>query len=150
MATTKTLAAVLTLSFLLAGCEQGETVGPRGGTVMSDDGRVTLEIPAGALSSDVEISIEVVDDGPNSAVGTAYAILPAGVSLLRPATLSYDLAASVDDRSFDIAGLEMSELILVTEKANRWKPMPDLEVDTDAEVISASVLYFSSYTIVSG
>ena len=153
MAMTKTLSAALTLCFL-AGCEQGETVGPRGGTVMSDDGRVTLDIPEGALSSDVEITIEVVDDAPAGVVGTVYAIEPAGVSLLFPATLTYDLAADGDDEraaetALDLAGLEMDDLVLVTEKADRWQPMADREVDADAEIITASVLYFSSYALVS-
>lgn len=151
MATTKTLAAVLTLSFL-AGCDQqGETVGPRGGVVMSDDGRVTLDIPAGALTDEVEVSIEVVEDAPGGIVGVAYAIEPAGVSLLRPATLTYDLAADADDtdRSLELGGLEMSDLVLVTEKADRWQPMSDRDVDADAQLLTASVLYFSSYAIVS-
>lgn len=146
---TKTLCAALTLCFL-AGCEQGETVGPRGGTVMSDDGRVTLDVPAGALSSEVEITIEVVEDAPAGVVGTVYAIEPAGVSLLFPATLTYDLAADDDDaRSAAFAGLEMNDLVLVTEKADRWQPMADREVDADAEIITASVLFFSSYAVVS-
>lgn len=149
MATTKTLAAVLTLSFL-AGCDQqGETVGPRGGVVMSDDGRVTLDIPAGALSDEVEITIEAIDDAPAGVVGLAYAIEPAGVSLLRPATLTYDLAAGDEARSLELAGVEMDDLVLVTEKADRWQPLADRDVDADAELLSASVLCFSSYAIVS-
>ncbi len=149
MATTKTLAAVLTLS-LLAGCDQqGDTVGPRGGVVMSDDGHVTLDIPAGALSDEVEITIEAIDDAPNGVVGRAYAIEPGGVSLLRPATLTYDLAAGDEDRSLDLAGVEMNDLVLVTEKADRWQPLADRDVDAAAELISASVLYFSTYAIVS-
>jgi len=149
MAMAKTLSAVLTLCFL-AGCDQqGETVGSRGGTVVSDDGRVTLEIPQGALSSEVEITIEVVDDAPAGVVGTVYAIEPAGVSLLFPATLTYDLAADGEERAAELTGLEMSDLVLVTEKADRWQAMADREVDTDAEIITASVLYFSSYALVS-
>jgi hypothetical protein len=149
MAMTKTLAAMLTLH-VLVGCDAGaETVGPRGGVVMSDDGRVTLDIPAGALSSEVAITIEAVEDAPNGVLGPAYAIEPAGVSLLFPATLTYDLAADDDERSFDQAGLVMSDLVLVTEKAARWQPMPDRQLDADAQTISASVLYFSTYAIVS-
>ena len=151
MATTKTLAAVLTLSFL-AGCDQqGETVGPRGGVVMSDDGRVTLDIPAGALTDDVEITIEAIEDAPHGTVGDAYTIEPAGVSLLRPATLSYDLSVedTAEDRSLELAGLVVEDLVLVTDKGGRWQALADRDVDADAALISASVLYFSTYAIVS-
>lgn len=146
--TTKTLATVLTLC-VLAGCDsQGETVGPRGGVVMSDDGRVTLDIPEGALTEDVEVTIEVVDADVNS--GTAvYAIEPANFALLRPATLSYDLAADYEDRSLDLSAADMNNLVLVTEKSGRWQAMSDRDLDVDAGILSASVLFFSSYTVVS-
>ncbi len=151
--TTKTLAAVLTLCFLATGCEQGETVGPRGGTVMSDDGRVTLDIPEGALTSEVEITIEVVEDAPAGAIGTVYAIEPAGLALLAPATLTFDLAIEDEARAAgtedSLAGLEIEDLVLLAEKADLWKPMSDREVDADAEIISASVLWFSSYALAS-
>jgi hypothetical protein len=151
MATTKTLlAAVLSLTALV-GCEQqGETIGSRGGVVTSDDGRVTLEVPAGALADDVELSIELVDDARDGVVGGVYAVEPAGVVFHRPATLTFDLAADADDaRSFDLAGLAMEDLVLVTEKAERWAPMADRDVDADAELISASVLFTSTYAVVS-
>jgi hypothetical protein len=152
MATTKITAAMLTLCVLAgvaSGCDaQGETVGTRGGTVMSDDGLVTLEIPEGALMDDVEITIEAVDADIASDT-TVYAIEPAGVALLRPATLHYDLAASFEERSLELSAADMDDLVLVGEKAGRWHPMSDRDVDADAGILSASVLFFSSYTVVS-
>ena len=55
----------------LAGCDpMGEdVVGPEGGVVVSRDGRLTLDIPAGALDEAVEITIEEVEDLPEGAVG---------------------------------------------------------------------------------
>ena len=146
-ATKAILAAVLGLTVL--GCdEQGETIGKRGGTVMSDDGRVTLDIPAGALDHEVAVRIEVVDDAPRGTVGTVYAIEPLGLQLAVPATMTYDLATDEEDRSFDLKGNEIDHLVLVTEKSARWEKMSDRELDSDAETLSASVLYFSSYAIV--
>jgi len=61
---------------LLMGCAQGpdasrtdpveiprseRTVGIEGGTLASDDGRLTLEVPSDALLRDVEISIAMVE-----------------------------------------------------------------------------------------
>lgn len=152
MATTKTLlAAVLTLSTLAVGCEQqGETVGARGGVISSDDGRVTLDVPAGALTHEVELTIELVDDSREGVVGAVYAIEPAGVQFMFPATLTYDLAADAGDetRAFDRTDVSMDDLVLVTEKADRWAPMADREVDEDAQVLSASVIFTSTYAIV--
>ncbi|MBC8068387.1 MAG: hypothetical protein IAG13_08645 [Deltaproteobacteria bacterium] len=145
-----TLAAVLCFS-VLAGCDaqDGETVGPRGGIVMSDDGRLALDVPAGALDEEVAIRIEVVDDAPRGTVGTVYAIEPAGLALLFPAELTYDLATDESDRSLDLTDVQMDDLLLITEKNARWQPLADRSVDVDAQTLSASVLFLSSYAIVS-
>ena len=37
----------------------------------------------------------------------------------------------------------------LTKKAERWAPMADRDVDADAELISASVLFTSTYAVVS-
>lgn len=63
------------------------TLGPAGGTLTSDDGRMSLTVPPGALGTDQEISITEVDP---SVTGTLYAglgvvhafeIAPAGLDL---------------------------------------------------------------------
>lgn len=151
MTATKTLLAAVLGFSVLTGCDaqDGETIGPRGGTVMSDDGRLTLDIPAGAVAKDVEIRIEVVDDAPRGTVGTVYAIEPAGLQLAVPAELTYDLATDESDRALDLTGVTMDALVLVTEKGARWEKMADRSLDADAETLSASVLFFSSYAIVS-
>lgn len=150
--TTKTLLAATLLLTAIAGCDQGgtgTTVGRKGGIVTSDDGRLTLEIPAGALHHDVDIVI-VETDAPYGAIGTAYTIEPVGTQLVRPATLTYDVASDDADRSLDLAsaGVAVEDLALVTDKADRWMPMHDRRVDADDELVSASVLYLSSYALV--
>lgn len=145
----KTLLAV-TLGVTTIGCDAGgETVGPRGGVITSDDGRLSLEVPEGALEGEVEITIEVLDDAPNGVIGTVYAIEPAGLAFAVPATLVYDVSAGEEDRAFDLAAAEMEDLAIVGEKAGRWAPLPDADVDVDDEFVFASVLYLSSYAIVS-
>jgi hypothetical protein len=147
-ATMKALLAA-TLCVTTFGCDAGETVGPRGGVITSDDGRVSLEIPEGALDSDVAITIEVVDDAPAGVIGTVYAIEPAGLAFARPATLVVDVSADEEDRAFDLAaaGVEVEDLVILGERDNRWQPLPDPEVDADDEFVFASVLYLSSYAI---
>jgi hypothetical protein len=135
----RTLAASVLALCALAGCdgETGETVGPRGGVVFSDDGRVTLEVPEGALADDVDISIHRVDDGPEGAVGPTYEIHPLGTTFSAPATLVYDVSEGMD--------APMDHLTVVTESASGWSELSDLDADVDDQVIYASVLYLSAY-----
>ncbi|MBV1860684.1 MAG: hypothetical protein KUG77_19880, partial [Nannocystaceae bacterium] len=58
-ANTSRLLALVLSATTLAACEQSEgtEVGPEGGVAVSDDGRLTVEIPAGALDDTVDSSI---------------------------------------------------------------------------------------------
>ena len=145
----KTLLA-MTLGVTTIGCDAGgETVGPRGGVVTSDDGRLSLEVPEGALDREVEITIEVLDDAPNGVIGTVYAIEPAGLAFAVPATLVYDVSAGEEeDRAFDLAAAQMEDLAIITDKAGRWALLPDADVDVDDAFVFGSVLYLSSYAII--
>ncbi|MBI5527475.1 MAG: hypothetical protein HY897_14165 [Deltaproteobacteria bacterium] len=77
-----------------------------GGTLVSADGMLTLEIPAGALAADTVVSVvgvpndvlplEIAERDP---VGIVYDIQPDGLAFLVPATLTIRLSAAT------IAGL---------------------------------------------
>jgi hypothetical protein len=142
---------VVAIATGLAGCDQDlQTVGPEGGFVSSPDGRLTLDIPKGALDQDVVITIEAVDDAPAGALGQAYEIEPRYLQLSIPATLTYDVVAPTPEgaESLDISGAAMEDLTLVTEKASDWDRLADLEVDADAGTVSATVVFFSAYAVV--
>ena len=96
--------ALLALALLCAACSDGGgkvsvEIGPDGGIVVSEDGRVTLSIPAGALSSITEISIEESDlselppefSDLDPAPEKVYALAPDGLAFALPATASVTL-----------------------------------------------------------
>lgn len=135
----RTMLTGLVALAMLTGCEgeDTETVGPRGGVITSPDGRVTLEVPAGALDHEIAISIDEVDGGPDGAVGPAYEILPRGTTFNEPATLIYDVSEGMD--------VPANELTVVTEAAGGWNELADFDADMEAQVLYASVLYLSTY-----
>ncbi len=64
----------------------GTVIGAAGGVVTSADGNLVLEIPAGALDANTDITITPLDDAafngdPSFLAGTGYDIQPAGVTL---------------------------------------------------------------------
>lgn len=136
-----TLAAVL-VATLATGCDvdMGTEVGPRGGIVTSEDGRVTLEVPAGALLDTVPISIEEIDDGPENASGPTYAVEPYGVTFLRPAHLTYDVSDGLMDNP--------DKARLVTERDDGWEMLGDRNVDTERGEVTASLLFASPVCLV--
>ena len=68
-----------------------------GGSVVSDDGKLTLDIPAGALDQDTRISATAVDiiELPETlredAEGTGYLLEPDGLEFIQPISLSLNL-----------------------------------------------------------
>lgn len=134
----------LAVSVLMTGCDAGEgtTVGTRGGTIISEDGRFAIEIPAGALEHDVDITIDEVGCEQAEAIGPCYAVGPVGLPLLLPGMVSYELDAEMMD------GLTAEQLSVLVEREQDWKPLADHRVDMSNEVVTASAVYLSSYAVV--
>ncbi|MEM6995900.1 MAG: hypothetical protein AAF721_35645 [Myxococcota bacterium] len=120
--------------------EPGTEVGPRGGVVTSEDGRVTLDVPPGALLDTIELSIVPVEDAPDNAIGPAYAIEPFGVAFVAPAMIAYDVS---DCRDHDPEAVR-----LVTERGDGWDSLSDRELDLERAELSATVLFAAAVTAV--
>ena len=59
-------------------------ISPEGGKLVSDDGRVELIFPAGALQETKTISIQPVTNLFDSAAGNAYQFEPSGLQFKKP------------------------------------------------------------------
>lgn len=108
----------------------------------SDDGRFTLEVPAGALAESVEITIDEVDCEPADAVDTCYEVGPVGLALLTPARVIYD----VDTAMFD--DFQTDDLALVGEGREAWSELADPRFELLEGSVSASAVYLTSYALV--
>lgn len=128
-----------------AGCDlgalDGTPIGPRGGIVTSDDGRVTLEIPAAAVGETIAIRIVPTDDLPDDAAGPAYSIEPFGIAFSAPALLVYDVSDGLMDD-------DPHRVRLVTERDYGWDALADREVDSIRGEVSASVMFAANIGIV--
>lgn len=135
------LLGTLWVGLVAGGCDAmgpdsvtGIEVDARGGIVRSDDGRVTLEVPAGAMLDAIELSIVPSDSEPEHAIGPAYAIEPFGVVFVTPALVRYDVSDC--DELHDPAALR-----LVTERDEGWDTLADGNLDQARAELTASVLF---------
>jgi hypothetical protein len=150
MATKTLLGGLLLTIALVPGCddEGADTIGPRGGVVTSPDGRVTLEVPAGALDREVLVTIGELDEaGPDGSVTRVYEIEPRFEQLRVPATVTFDLAAPEGVETLSLDSIAMKSLAVFTQKAEGWDRLADREVDTEEAIVSGSVLFLSSYAV---
>lgn len=128
---------------ITTGCDQdGVEIDSRGGVVVSDDGRFSLEIPEGALDGPVAITLDEVPCEQDGTLGPCYEVGPIGLPLNFPATVTYNLDTGMLD------GVDVTELEVLTADEVDWHPLADRQVDMGDESVSASAVYLSSYMVV--
>jgi hypothetical protein len=119
-----------------------KTIGAAGGTIISADGRAELNIPAGALSSDLAISIQPITNECPNGVGVAYDFLPNSTRFLIPATFTLHYT---DD---DINGTDPYLLNLAFQDSlNEWEVDIFKDVDTVGKTIIFDISHFSSRAV---
>lgn len=130
----------------MMGCQQvdGETVGPRGGTVVSQDGRLSLEIDPGALAREVEITITPADCASMDvdAAGPCYHVGPVGTAFLFPALLTVELEPG------DVESAGDDDLALSALREHDWNVLADRNYDPEHGMVAASATYLSSFAVV--
>jgi hypothetical protein len=143
MLTARTAFAALILASTVAtGCDlaAGDQIGRDGGVVVSDDGRMSLEIPAGALDENVEITIEAVA-GPDGSASDLYVMEPMGLVFERPVVVSFDY----DDEMLGDA--QADDLTMVAQREADWAYLGDQRVDDEDQTVSASLMALSAITV---
>jgi hypothetical protein len=118
-----------------------DTVGPEGGLVASLDGRLTLEVPPGALAVRVNLTIDAAEAWPTGALGPVFAVRPSGTSFSTPATFVYRYQPA------DIAPVPAAEIRLAVASGSTWTPL-NTTVNTVMGTASAQVTHLSTYGLV--
>lgn len=136
-------AALVLVSTVATGCDalDSDRIGSEGGLVVSEDGRLALEIPAGALDEAVDISIEVMA-GPEGSASDLYVIEPMGLTFERPVVVTFDYDEEILD------GADAEALTMVAHREADWAYLGDQRVDDEDQTLSASLMALSAVTVV--
>jgi hypothetical protein len=136
-------AALVLVSTVATGCDlaAGDEIGRKGGVVVSDDGRMTLEIPAGALDQSVEITIEAVA-GPDGSASDLYVMEPMGLVFERPVVVTFDYDAET------LGDAAAEDLTLVAQREADWAYLGDQDLDDEVQTVSAKLLALSAVTVI--
>lgn len=109
-------------------------IGAAGGELVSSDGAVTLRVPAGALSSEIDVEIVVTTEtGPNGALAPVYDLRPDGTTFEVPVLLVVE--ASNGTRP---------TMVTFDETTQTWRDLPSL---VDGDTVAAFLEHFSWYTV---
>jgi hypothetical protein len=118
-------------------------IGSSGGTLSSADGKLSLVIPAGALESDQNISMQSIENkAPLGIGGFAVRLLPHGLQFKK------DISLVVKYTDEDLIGTAPELLKLATQTTKgSWKKEGQVSVNKTAKTITASFNHFSDHSI---
>ncbi len=112
-------------------------IGLNGGSVCSPDLVASISIPAGALKTDTEISIEGTTIHPSGNIGNVYEFGPDGTQFNKPVTITYKF---IDE---DLKGLK-SDLRMAYVENEDWKIITST-VDEKNNTVSGVTNHFSIF-----
>ena len=111
-----------------------------GGSITSADGRITLDIPAGALASATTVSIQPITNTTPNGIGIGYRLEPEGTTFAAPATLTFHLSAT--------EALALASTFVTTQHADGlWYAQPNQQRDSSAQTVGVTTTHFSDWSL---
>lgn len=121
------------------------TLGPDGGRVGTPDGKISLDIPAGALTANTVIGIQPLTNLAHGKRGGAYRLTPDGQTFLKPVTLTFGYTDQ------DLLGTAADLLgVAFQTKDGYWQWAGSGTIDTTAKTLSIGVTHFTDFSKVAG
>ncbi len=123
------------------GVKTSKLIPASGGSITSDDGKIELSFPNGALSSDDTISIQPITNNCPGGTGSAYRLEPEGLKFSQPVTIKFHY----DDSTLQ-STLSQFMLIAFQDSSGLWRVLDNGNNDTVQHVISGNITHFSDWT----
>lgn len=119
------------------------TIGPAGGTLVSGDGKVTVVVPANAVSSATEFSVTPIETTSPGGV-VSYRLGPEAAKFAQEATIVFKYSDA------DVAGSHPAFLnIAYQDSQRRWRRSV-ARVDEGQRTVSTQTAHLSDWSVVQG
>lgn len=116
-----------------------KTIGPGGGKIISEDGKVELIFPQGALVGETEISIQPVSNLAPHGSGKAYRFEPSGIQFKKPV----DIIFHYSDNEAEDYPQELTSIAMQDEKG-KWTFFEYDNWDSTGRTINGKISHFST------
>ena len=125
------------------GSPVSKTIGSAGGSLISPDGKIELNFPAGALTGNIAISIQPVTNFCPEGIGLAYHLMPNNITFSKPVTLTFHYTDE------DVDGSHPYLLyIAYQDSLQTWKAdYKNRNIDTIAKTASLDITHFSLWSV---
>jgi hypothetical protein len=119
-----------------------KVIGVDGGSITSADGSVELNIPAGALTGDITITMQPITNNCPGGVLTAYRFSPNGLKFNQAAILKFHYPDSISDGT-----ISQFMGMAVQDSLGFWRATSKYTNDTTAHTLTASIVHFTDYSL---
>ncbi len=117
-----------------------KTIGAAGGSLASKDNTLQIDIPAGALAGNTEISVQAVSNTLPGSPGTAYRLLPENVNFAKPVKLTFKYT----DRHLDSTSADALYMAYQAQDGI-WRFLPKTVLNTTARTLTVETTHFSDW-----
>lgn len=117
-----------------------KTIDAAGGNIKTPDGKISVSIPAGALTKSTEISIQPVTQTMESTTGTVYRLGPENVQFEKDVEITFNYTDE------DIAGSSEDLLYLAYQDGQGyWRRVVLTGIDKQKKLLFAKTRHFSDW-----
>ncbi len=126
----------------VAGGANAVEIGPNGGAVTSSDGKLTMNVPAGAIDGSILFSVKAATAWPSGAVGQVYEVEPSGTRFAKPATIALSYAG------LGLASSAAANLFVGTAVGSSWQSLGSAVNDSRAQTVASTTTHLSVFGLV--
>ncbi|OQP52566.1 hypothetical protein A4H97_24905 [Niastella yeongjuensis] len=136
---------LVTVVGLPAGTPVSKFIGSSGGSISSIDGRLTIEVPAGAFTTDQQITVQPISNNGPHGVNNAYRITPHNVQFTKPVKITFSYSENdVSNSAPGFLGISYQD------EQGIWQAKRATTVDTTTKTISTLTRHFSDWNVFRG
>ncbi len=116
-------------------------IGAAGGTIASEDGRVELNFPAGALKTATTISIQPTKNLAPNGAGKSYSFEPSGIKFEKPVEIIFHYT----DTEAEICPPDLMG-IAIQDHSGKWNLFDYDDFDSTTKTLRGSIEHFSHFS----
>jgi len=118
-----------------------KNIGPDGGTLTSQDGKLTLTVPRNAVTETIPFSIQSITSKIDSGIGNGYRLEPSGKTFRAP----LELTVHFDEK--DLEGTVPEALsIAYQDKEGAWHVQKAARLDQAARTVTITTSHFTDFS----
>lgn len=132
---------VITTPGVPQGAGTAKMIDANGGVIQTPDGKIKIEIPAGALEANTSIIIQPITNTNSAGRGQAYRLSPHDVQFKKPVTIIFAYGNAAISTAPEALGISYQR------QDGVWMALGGVQLDKTAKTIKINTTHFSDWSL---